>query len=500
MTSYILTPENEKRRAIERRYERAMEQPVAHWTQGAAKMLEAALSGYELSKMDKEDREAMELMRSAPGLPQLPGAAPKPSGTDRMVEAIYGPASTAAPGKIYSNNEPSPLDPMPATEGPIAAPARTKVASTSKVWGDDEAVAAGLYDPPSGTTRMADAMTPRGNVSTASPVLTSGRTETMPGKMAQAPQAQQPSMPAQTGPNIPPQVGQYIQQLIANPRTRAQGLQMYQQYLKPADYGFTMTPSGTLLRTDSRGGSASPIYQDPGKSTFGDIGTDPNTGQPLKGFIDAPGRRVDPYAPPASGQPSAIPAPPPGVDPAIWRKQHSERATSDALPPDPKSVASLRGEVQSLPSYKNVAQAAPVYKSMLEAAGRDTRAADVNMIYGLAKIMDPTSVVRESEMTIAQAVATLPQQLQATVASQLQASGRLTPEVRAAIMQEAYGRMSSYQGMFDQDMSMYRGITQRGRMNEADVIPSFGQFDQFKPATKGAPGVDPRLKQKYGLD
>jgi hypothetical protein len=103
----------------------------------------------------------------------------------------------------------------------------------------------------------------------------------------------------------------------------------------------------------------------------------------------------------------------------------------------------------------------------------------------MAKIMDPGSVVRESEMTVAQAIATLPQQLQATVQSQLQSSGRLTPEVREAIMQEAHSRIGSYQSMFDQDISMYRGIAQRGRMNEADVLPSFGPYEQYKRATKG---------------
>jgi hypothetical protein len=153
-------------------------------------------------------------------------------------------------------------------------------------------------------------------------------------------------------------------------------------------------------------------------------------------------------------------------------------------------VTELRKEVQALPSYKNITQAAPVYKSMLDAAGRDNRAADVNMIYGLAKIMDPTSVVRESEMTIAQAVATLPQQLQATVTSQLTSSGRLSPEVRAAIMQEAHSRVSAYKGMFDQDAGQYRGIAQRHRMNLADVLPDFGEFPEFvNQKTMAPPGT-----------
>jgi hypothetical protein len=156
------------------------------------------------------------------------------------------------------------------------------------------------------------------------------------------------------------------------------------------------------------------------------------------------------------------------------------------MPADTKTVAALRNEVQGLPSYKNLAQAAPVYRTMVDAAGRDNRAADVNLIYGLAKIMDPGSVVRESEMTVAQAIATLPQQLQAGIKSQLANTGRLAPELREAIMTEAHSRVGAYQSMFDQDANMYRGIAQRGRMNADDVLPNFGAFDPWtRPKTTG---------------
>lgn len=65
-------------------------------------------------------------------------------------------------------------------------------------------------------------------------------------------------------------------------------------------------------------------------------------------------------------------------------------------------------------------------------------------------------------------------------------------------MQEARSRVSAYQGQFEQDAGMYRGIAQRGRMNEADVIPNFGEFKDFTPAQKGA--AKNALKNKYGLE
>ena len=188
--------------------------------------------------------------------------------------------------------------------------------------------------------------------------------------------------------------------------------------------------------------------------------------------------------PPTNSDLPAIPPPPPGADVKKWREKYTERSVDalNTLPGTDEGAMKLRKEIADLPSYKNLAQAAPVYNSMLEASGRDNRAADVNMIYGMAKLMDPGSVVREGEMSIAQAIATIPQRLQATVASQINSTGRLDPDVRAAIMQEAYSRLNAYRGMFDQDVGMFRGIAKRSRYNEADVIPSFGEFKPYGQA------------------
>ncbi len=245
-----------------------------------------------------------------------------------------------------------------------------------------------------------------------------------------------------------------------------------------------MDQRGNLLRSIPKG--------EPNKGPeFGEVGTDPNTGEKIMGWRDPRSQTVTPYQPPApQGQGSSvIPQTPAGVDPKVWRKAQSERATADAMPADPKSVSALRNEVQGLPSYKNLAQAAPVYKSMTDAAGRDNRAADVNLIYGLAKVMDPGSVVRESEMSVAQAIATLPQRLQAEVKSQMASTGRLSPELRSEIMTEAHSRVNAYRQMFDQDAQMYRGIAERGRMNIADVLPDFGEFAPWSPPKAAAPAT-----------
>lgn len=206
------------------------------------------------------------------------------------------------------------------------------------------------------------------------------------------------------------------------------------------------------------------------------------------------GARVTPDRPltASAAVPSEIPEPPPGVNPKVWRDEQSRRRTAEAMPADPKTVSALRQEIQTLPSYKNFAQAIPVYRSMIDAVGRDNRASDVNLIYGMAKIMDPGSVVRESEMSVAQAIATIPQRLQAEVKSQIEATGRLSPNVRQALIEEARSRIDAYKTSFDQDAGLYRGIAERGRMDVRDVLPDFGELPTWQApgaTTKPKPGA-----------
>lgn len=228
------------------------------------------------------------------------------------------------------------------------------------------------------------------------------------------------------------------------------------------------------------------VFSEPsGKATHGVVGKD-QFGNDIYGWTDPVTRKVTyDERPNTDIKDSAIPPTPPGVDPKVWRDTLSKRASENAAPPDRQQITLLRKEIQDVPSYKNIAAAAPVYKSMRDAAGRDTRAADVNMIYGMAKLMDPGSVVRESEMTVAQAVATLPQYIQSNIMSQMTTTGRLNPDVRQAIMEEAHSRMSSYKIMFDQDASMFSGIAKRNGMNLEDVIPNFGSFEPYTKDNKG---------------
>ncbi|MCT8974958.1 hypothetical protein, partial [Microbaculum marinisediminis] len=130
----------------------------------------------------------------------------------------------------------------------------------------------------------------------------------------------------------------------------------------------------------------------------------------------------------------------------------------------------VRKEIQALPSYKNYAQAAPIWSSLVDAEGRDTKASDLNFIYGIGKIFDPGSVVREGEMVMVENTASLPQRLLSAV-NIVNDKGRLTPEMRSSLLAEAQSRMNAFNTALRDDMRSYRGIARRYGINPRDIIP-----------------------------
>lgn len=172
-------------------------------------------------------------------------------------------------------------------------------------------------------------------------------------------------------------------------------------------------------------------------------------------------------------------------DGALYNKKTSEikSAPVDTLPgADFKDVSTLRKEVQDTPQIKNYMQAAPIYRSMVETAGRNTRASDLNLVYGLGKIFDPTSVVREGEMIMVKNTASVPDWYQDAV-SVFNGQSGLTPELRAKIMTEAKSRMDAYGAEAEALKGQYEGIASRHRINLADIWQELPVLQDFKPAT-----------------
>ncbi|WP_245456314.1 hypothetical protein [Rhizobium leguminosarum] len=274
---------------------------------------------------------------------------------------------------------------------------------------------------------------------------------------------------------------QALAKVLMNPNVPAPMKQMAAQTLqtlmRPPEYGFQTLPDGTVLRSDPRSGTLTPVYRsemspaDQAKLEFErekfrqeqanrnsltardeadvDLNRDKFDFERNKPVVVQPGETL--FSP---GQ---------------------ERVVYQGTGFKPEDVSNLRKEVQNLPTYKSYQQAAPVYHSMIDTAKTDSKASDLNLVYGLGKIMDPTSVVREGEMVMVNNTASLPDWFSGIINS-VNGGQRLTPETRQAILSEARSRMGAYRGALDNDIGQYRGIIGRRGMNEADVLPTLGDI------------------------
>jgi GH24 family phage-related lysozyme (muramidase) len=98
---------------------------------------------------------------------------------------------------------------------------------------------------------------------------------------------QQPQQVAQAGGAMPrPQPNRAAMlRALSDENLPPQIAAVLMQHMKPSEYGFQMTPDGTLLRTDARGGSVAPIYQSGSKPSFHTVET--SDGGKVSGFADA---------------------------------------------------------------------------------------------------------------------------------------------------------------------------------------------------------------------
>lgn len=137
----------------------------------------------------------------------------------------------------------------------------------------------------------------------------------------------------------------------------------------------------------------------------------------------------------------------------------------------------LRKEFDALPEVKNYKQALPAYQAVIDAAGRNTPQADINLIYGIAKLYDPNSVVREGEYATVANSPNIPDRIKG-YAQYLQGGGRLAPNVKEQIKAEAEGRLQSYQGEVTKARDSYANIAQQAGIRPEQVLQGTGEFQQ----------------------
>lgn len=139
-----------------------------------------------------------------------------------------------------------------------------------------------------------------------------------------------------------------------------------------------------------------------------------------------------------------------------------------------KTETDLRKEFADLPEVKRYKAAYPSFKAIEDAAKTANPQADINLIYGLAKLYDPESVVREGEYaTIANSQA-IPERVK-SIAQSLMGGGKLTPETKRQIIEQARNRMAGFEGEYSKAQESYGNIAKGRGARTENVTPKVGE-------------------------
>ena len=129
----------------------------------------------------------------------------------------------------------------------------------------------------------------------------------------------------------------------------------------------------------------------------------------------------------------------------------------------------------------------------------DDEAALRNEIIALAKLFDPTSVVRSEEGKAVELTGNLPSTLRGQFLYLIGEEGsRLDPSVRKGMIEEARSRMAAYNEAWQRDKELYTGIIRRAGLNPQDFLPSFEDVSATDAGGRDLTDADENTKPEKG--
>lgn len=170
---------------------------------------------------------------------------------------------------------------------------------------------------------------------------------------------------------------------------------------------------------------------------------------------------------------------------------------------DFKTTQDLRKEFNGLPAVKAFSEQSQAFGRIVASAKDPSPAGDLAMIFNFMKVLDPGSVVRESEFaTAAQASAWLQQSEEAGMTvprpiagaiRQLATGQRLSPEQRQDFVNRGEALYNEAERGFEFIRSQYEGIAQRNNISVEDGLIDF-RFQDEQPTEAGGSGSQPSFE------
>ncbi len=151
-----------------------------------------------------------------------------------------------------------------------------------------------------------------------------------------------------------------------------------------------------------------------------------------------------------------------------YKGSFSKWMDKDDVVEEPKftDVMKLRDKAQSdLDSTRYAASAGRQIQQLISKPGPFS---DIAAIYGLVKMLDPESVVREGEVALMSAATSLFDRLNIAV-GKIQQGGAIGPKLRENVTETMQELMSLYRDQAGPIVEDYTGVAERWNMNPADI-------------------------------
>jgi predicted DNA-binding protein (UPF0251 family) len=160
------------------------------------------------------------------------------------------------------------------------------------------------------------------------------------------------------------------------------------------------------------------------------------------------------------------------VDEGLSSQRNAISANDNAIKLSAKNTeltTSLRKEFNDLPDVKSFNIVQPIISSVRKAAKDNTGASDLDLIYGLGKVLDPNSVVREGELQLAADTGSLGEKIKGYY-NKVATGGRLTKEIRADLLKTMERRTEGLKSSYDSARRRYTGIARTNKIDESQVF------------------------------
>lgn len=167
---------------------------------------------------------------------------------------------------------------------------------------------------------------------------------------------------------------------------------------------------------------------------------------------------------------------------APWEKSLSLPEKPDTIKFD--DISSIRKEISGLPEVKRYSEALPAYNTMVKAGTNPSAAGDLAFVYGIAKVFDPDSVVREGEMKFSSNAQSMPDKVIGAINAVVAGGTRLSEDVKRELIQITQERMQEMRGQYDERIAGYQPVFENYKIKPELVVPKMRDVLPVPPIRK----------------